>query len=271
MAGPDDLEDGFDAEIEEVDIEDEIGDDTGEGAEERESESDAGEDGGQEGDAAEEERGKGDVAPARETRAPKRGANEVIRETKRRAKQAEQEREDARREAADLRRRIEALDRQTAERTQAQTAAQEAERLALMTAEEKLDYYRAKDREERQREIGQIRWEAALRDDKREFRELCRDNDLYAKVAARVEAKFEEQAKQGRFVERAVLAKLELAEMVLANKTRGVGTQKRKAEESVRRQKTTPVRSGSGVPTNRGKLDPNSREARLKRLDGFVF
>ena len=226
------------------------------------------------GDEAEPESGE---APDEVEPEPRRRvtANDRIRNLSKAEKAAKAEAEQRAREAAEERRlreaaerRAEEAERRANERRAAETAEQEAARVELMSADEKLEHYRRKDREESDRRFQQLQFQQWDSADRSDFRQLARDNPLVAKVKDKVEARFQELVKTGRPVSREILADLELGRTTRESYRDTAKTQRERARSRVERETVRPPRTRSDVAperTRRGEV--NEREARRKRLE----
>lgn len=202
----------------------------------------------------------------------RRSASDVIRETKREAKEAKARAEAAERRAEEAARRAETAERSVNERRQAESAEQERDRVALMTDAERYEHYRTKDRQESDRRFGQLQFETWEREDKREFRDLCRDEPLYGKVKDRVEELYERMKGMGKPVGREILAKQAIADMVLERSKTAKTKQQRRGAESVRRETTRPARAAGGVASPRARRgNEDTPEARRRRLENITI
>ena len=223
------------------------------------------------GDEAESESGEApdEVAPRQ-----RRTASDVVRDAKKARQAAEQAARERETEAAALRaelaaerRRAEAAEnRQNAERAR-ETAEQEAARIELMSPDEKISYYRDKDRNEHRNEITGLQrqiWEST---DRAAFRDLCRENPLVAKVKDAVEKRFNELAAQGRPVSREVLADLELGRSLREKGPQAAQRQRERAAAGVRRETVRPPRNRSDVaPDRQRRAAVDEKAARAARL-----
>lgn len=249
------------------------GDDSGEDAGDADADGDeAPEDAGDEGDAVAEE--------ADEPPAPKRrSASDVIRENKRGRKAAAREAEEAKREAAEARReasalkeRLDAADRRALERQRSESEAEERQRVELMSDVERANYYREQDRTAHQREMNQVRSDIWASEDRASFRELCREDKLVASVKDRVEQVFAQQQAQGRPVSRELIANQEIARMAREGRLKAQTTQRARADERLRRQRSKPVTARSAAPSTRTRRgEGDEKAARLKRLENVTL
>lgn len=233
---------------------------------------------GSEDDDAEDDDGEedsGDVdRRARET--PRRKtANDVIREQKknrqeatRRAEESDRRAAEAERKAADAERRAEEAERRAGERRAAESAADEAQRLELMTEGEKIAHYRQKDKEEHTREMNGVKFQIWDSTDRQEFRQLTREDPLVAKVKDRVEAEFAKMQAQGRPVSREILANQFIAKDARDGLVKAKAKTRERTEASERREKVKPTRTRSDVTANRSRRgQEDTAAARRKRLE----
>lgn len=259
-------------EIDEVEVDEHDEVVAGEDDESADSDADEDGDGGEDGDDDSGSEGTGAVREdrgeeTRDSRPVKRGANDVVREAKRRAKEAEERAEALDRRARDAERRAEEAERARQDRRTAESAETEAARVALMTDAERFEHYRAKDKQESDQRFNSLRFENWEREDRRDFRDLCRNDPLVAQVRDKVEAEYDRLKRTTGPVSRELIANQEIAKMVRERRAKA-GTKQRKAgEESVRRETTKPARARSDVGstrTRRGQEDtPEARRARL--------
>lgn len=196
--------------------------------------------------------GGGRGAPSRGQSRIQRLANERA-EHKARADRLEQELAEARRSQW--------------QRDNQQTEAQERERLALMTPEERADY-RISQIERKfssERHADRMAHQSAM--DKVSYDAKASTNPVYAKFADEVEARFQQQMQQGRPVEREIILRLLLGERALSGAAAGNGAARRQGRSRVESQR---VAAGSGkgdAASARGKAG-ETPESRLK--DVFI-
>lgn len=245
------IDDGYD------DEEDDLGDGQVDGAD---GEGDADLEGTADGN--EEIDGEGTVAPQDDGQAvhlkKRNGAGETIRALRERAQRAEL------REAEERGRR-EGLERQRVERQTTESAEYERQRVALMTPDEKVDYYRQQDRQELDRRFGQMQFQQAVATDKMGFQALCTAKPAYAAVADEVEKRIADEHAKGNFVSREALAKYVIGERMVERGTRAAPKQRKAADARVAQQTARPVSARGDVTGTRTRND-NSREARAARL-----
>lgn len=201
----------------------------------------------------------------------KRGASDIIRENKRRAQELQRERDDERRLREAAERRAEEAERRANDRRQ-ETEQQERDRVALMTVEEQNAHYRKQDQDATNRRLQQMEFRQVDRDDKADFRQACRDDPLMAKVATEVETRLTEMRSKGQNVEREALANYLIGQMVRKERGKAKTTQRRRGEESVRRETTRPVRTrSSAAPDRQRRGNEDTAEGRRKRLEGVTI
>jgi hypothetical protein len=245
--------------------EDEDGDEGDEGADDDDL-------GALEGEDGEGEAGSGRSVDRDNRSERRRGASDVIRDNKRRAKEAERERDELKRRIEAAERRAEAAERTALERRQAETEEQERARVELMTDAERFEHYRRKDREAHAREMQELKFQQWDMNDRSEFRAMCREDPLVARVKDRVEAEYERLKAQGRPVSREVLANLEIGKLMREKQATAGTRQRKRAEERVQRETTRPPRTRSDTPSNRQRRgNEDTPAARRARLEGVTI
>ena len=199
-----------------------------EGDEDRLLDDDAGTDDGQ-GSAAPEVAGK---TPGRRER--------TVLEAKRRAKEAEERAERFERELAEVRQQISG-------RTSAEKEAEERARLELMGPDEKIEYYRRKDREEVNARLMQMEFRSWDATDRSRFESLCTRNDAFAKVSKDVDTELARIRKNGQNTERETIALYLIGKAAVERAGRANGKQRRQGAERIEREKVRSPRGGSDV------------------------
>lgn len=250
----------------EVDDQDEGSEDGDEGDED----SDTGEDGDDEGEEAE---GSGREARGEvEDKPRKRGASDVIRENKKRAKESESREAAATLRAEAAERRAEAAERAANDRRQTESAEARANRLAQMSPEERFDALRAEDRQSFSAEINSLKFQGWDQSDSAKFDRLVDRDPLVARVADKVEAEYQKLSAQGRPVSREILADIQVGKMMRANQKTAGTKQRKKAAEGVKRETVQPRRASGDAPASRGRRgQEDTPEARRKRLEGVFL
>ena len=154
-------------------------------------------------------------------------------------------------------------ERQQWQRQQQQlNEAQERDRLALMTPDEKLDYYRARDRNEVRQEMQQLRLQTAMQTDKAAFDAKATINPVYRRMQSAVEDMFAEQVRKGQPTDRETILYHLLGKQAVS----GAGNTKprQQARRRVENQRVTPS-SGKGDTARRsGSAKMSTAEERLK-------
>jgi hypothetical protein len=236
-------------------------------------EADGEEDGEGEGDAdheGEAEDGRQESRSSRQEveRARPRRADEVIRDNKRAAKEALARAEQAERRAEAAERAAERAERAATERRASETAESERLRLDSMTTEERYDYNLRKQDEAHRTELNGVKFQIWDSSDRAAFRDLAREDPLIGRVKDKVEAEFQRLRKEGRPVEREIIANQEIAKMMRAQRVAAGTRQKARGADRVQRETAKPVRArGNEAPparARRGQEDtPAARRARL--------
>ena len=172
------------------------------------------------------------------------------------AKAARDDAAAARAEAREIRNR-------ETQRDQHLSAQQEAERLALMTPEERADYKisRFEERAARERQNSELGMQLQM--DKVSYEAKATLNPVYAKYADEVEKRFEEQRAQGRPVEREVILKFILGERALNGASSSTKRAKAQGDRRIQSQRSGGGNSRGDVASQRGKQG-DSAEKRLK-------
>lgn len=140
--------------------------------------------------------------------------------------------------------------------------AQERDRLALMTPDERLDYYRARDRNEVRQEMQQLRLQTAMQTDKAAFDAKATVNSVYRRMQSAVEDMFAEQVRKGQPTDRETILYHLLGKQAVS----GAGNTKtrQQARRRVENQRVAPS-SGKGDTARRsGSTRMSTAEERLK-------
>jgi len=141
--------------------------------------------------------------------------------------------------------------------------AEEAALLSTMTAEEKITYFDQKVRRETAQFVQSTEQRLADRLDKMEFRDLCRDNKAFAKVASKVE----ELKKQYPGVAREALAKFAIGEAFVNGGLKKAEMAAERSAQTVRRQRGKPPAGGSDVGTPDRRGAPKTAKERLESAE----
>ncbi len=167
----------------------------------------------------------------------------------------------AKEEAAEAKRRIQELERQSWQRQEQVSAAEEEQRRALMTDAERSTYDLNKVKNEFSAQLRQTQLQSQFTADKIAYEAKAASRPVYAKHAAEVERQFQEQVRRGAPVERETILRHLLGELAL--KTASNPSARRQASRRVESQR---VAGGSGkgdAASDRGKAG-TSAESRLK-------
>jgi hypothetical protein len=199
---------------------------------------------------------EGDVEPA--ARQPSRGESRFQRLAN---------------ENADLKRRLDGLERQPAQRpatSQEETEEQFRARISLLPPDERMEarYERSERRNEQRLNAMQV--EQRLSADKLAFDASVTAQPRRQRYVAEVEAAHQEALRAGNFVPRESLYYYLLGKKVDANGgTKPAKEQRKAAQRRVSAQQTRPV-SGRSDTRGAGERRPNNEtSARAKRLDGM--
>lgn len=215
------------------------------------------EDTGDEQALATEEGGQEEVAQPRR----RNSANDTIRELRSRAQQTET--------------RAAALEREIMEIKAAQQARQsqvdperEAERLAMMTPEERSEYKLNKTVAELRREQALTNFRNEDRSDKALYDAKATADKVYAKYADRVEEqRLKYMREQGTVIPREELLKWIVGQEVLANRGKKAAQQTRQGQRNIQRN-TAPLANGRG---NQQANRRGAADSPAKRLEGVLI
>lgn len=228
---------------------------------------------GEEPDERAEPDGEEDAAGADEGQAgqpdqvaprPRSAATIAVQEAKRAAKEARAEAEATRRELEQLRQA--AQGRQTEEQKRL-----EAERIALMPPEERLEHLLNRQAEQTRREVGALQFQMQDGGDRIAFQSLAARNDAvgraYASVADEVETKLKEMRASGGNAPRETIAKYLIGERAVERALKG-GSQKQKnrGREAVQRESVRPAQGRGDQPAQRQRGGGDEKSQRAARL-----
>jgi hypothetical protein len=235
------------------------------GDEEREPRTDSGGTGGEDSAGRDEE---GDVSAKRtdedeDPRAPQAGRSGEREAESRRYRHLANENRDYR-ERLDRLERERELERQQWQRQQQQVnAQQEQQRLALMTPDERSEYYRVQDRQQLAGQLQQTELRMAMQLDKANYDAQARADPVYRRMAPEVERVFQEYLRQGRPVERQIILENLLGRQAL-NGAAKAEPARRQARKRVEAERVAPARpqGDRGQPARR----MSTAEERLKDI-----
>lgn len=203
--------------------------------------------------------------PEPERRQPTRGEKRFQTLSHRTAK--------AEREAQELRERVARMEgsfqaRPQSGPTEAERRA-EAERIASMSPEERIDHEVSKVRRDAEAAFVNQGFRTSNELDEIKFQNLCRDSKSYRSVSVEVEKRLSDMHRNGQTAPRKTLANVILGERVAAKEGRGGRTVRE--DQDVRRQKSRPSRSGSDVPREREDRGRGRGKTAAERLAGKTF
>jgi len=198
----------------------------------------------------------------------RRGASEVIRESKRRAKEAEERTARLEREMADLRTAMTQPRMSEAEMYRAQQA--EQERLQLMSPEERADYRVAQAEQRIRAEMQQVRFTSAEAADKAAFKSLAQSNPLAKKYAVEVEADFARRLAAGKPVEREIILQNLVGKAMIDRAVSASAKQGKAASRRVAAAEGRPARAGGDTASDRSNRGGDLSIAEFERKYGNV-
>jgi hypothetical protein len=148
-----------------------------------------------------------------------------------------------------------------------ETRRAEQERLSLMTADEKLDYYRGQDRRELEQFKNTISFQLADSSDRQAFAHACDRSPALAAVSDDVERILAQERAAGRpGASREVIARYVIGDRALKNAGRAKSKQQKRATEQRERQTSRAAGARSDVAQS-GNRRGSESEQRRKRLE----
>ena len=183
-----------------------------------------------------------------------------------------------REERREARERADRLERELAEvrRAQLGRGAEEArraedERLALMSTEEKLAYYRQQDQRVADQRFSTLQFQLQDERDADRFERLCDRNPAIAAVAEEVDRVLAAERAAGRAgASREIIAKYVIGDRALKNAGRTKGKAVKRAEASKKRE-TASAGATRSQQTKSDSRGGSEAEQRRKRLEGITF
>jgi flagellar biosynthesis GTPase FlhF len=253
MAGEQDFEDEEIQSLLQDDPHEGEGDDA---AEQGEDGAEGGDDEGVEPQAEKDE----DAGSARveERQRTRQGASGTIRELRERAQREETARQNLERQMQELLART--------PQPQQETPQQEAERLALMTSEERMDYKLEKAQRQHQQQLQLLQRQHADAIDKQAFQQKVSGNKLVARFADQVEKELDAIRRQGGNVDRERLAHYLIGKAMAEKAAKDISVQKAQGARNVRQQTVRAGSSRSDVAGS-GRRESNDASALHRRME----
>jgi hypothetical protein len=147
--------------------------------------------------------------------------------------------------------------------------AQEAERLALMTPDERADYKLNRAVYDLRREQALMAFRNEDRNDKLQYDSRAQTDKIYAKYAARVEdARLKYMRENNTVIPREELLRHMVGSDVLKNRGKNVSRQQRNGQDNISRQQAPQGNGRGNTPADRRSAQGNTQEARARRLAG---
>jgi hypothetical protein len=172
---------------------------------------------------------------------------------------------EARQREADLNRRLDLLIQgQQPRQPQGETPEARANRLALMSPEERITAELNDAKQGFAREMLQTRLQLQESSDKAAYQAKATVDPLYKKWEPKVEAELTELRKQGQNVDREKLMYYLIGKSAVEGRQAAKPGQRAEAQRRVSSQRTRPSNSGSDVSANRRSGGGNSLERRLE-------
>lgn len=220
----------------------------------------AGEDGESDGDedALGSDEGQAGQRPAEVGRQPSR-AQARVQTALAKAKAAEDK-------ASELERRLAQIEQGRTQQSTAQQQAEERERIALMTPDERTDYLVNKTRQEVNGEIQGLRFQMQDSADKTAFDALCARKPHFDAVRDDVEKQLVEMRRNGGTAPRETLALYFIGKRADERAGRAAPRQKRKADDRIQRQTARPGNGKGDQRNDSGRRGGDEKSARANRL-----
>jgi hypothetical protein len=172
---------------------------------------------------------------------------------------------EARQREADLNRRLDTLIQgQARPQPQGETSEARAQRLALLTSEERITAELNEAKQGFAREMFQTRLQLADSSDRSAYQAKATVDPLYKKWEPKVEAELQELRKQNQNVDREKLLYYLIGKSAVEGRQAAKPGQRAEAQRRVNSQRTRPANSGSDVSANRRGGGGNSLERRLE-------
>ena len=167
----------------------------------------------------------------------------------------------------DLNRRLDAFLAGQNRVPQGESPEQRAQRLSLMTPEERLTETFREEREAHRRDMAQLQFTVVDGNDRAAFEAKCTVDPRYQKYKAKVEAKLAELHRAGQNTSRENVLRWVLGDRVMEAWVDGKTTQQSRgeAQRRVNAQRTRSTNSGSDVSTGR-RSQSSSLEKRLENV-----
>ena len=190
-----------------------------------------------EGDGTDvEEEGQVEAKPSRAETRFQRLANEA---------------KEAREESARVRRELDEFKASQRQQAQQETPDQIAQRMALMTPEERLEYKLDQAERRNGQQMANMQFQMQDSGDKSAFHALCASDPTAARYKDRVESKLTELRSQGQNVSREALFTFMFGQDVRAKSGQAKAKQGKDGERRIQRQKVAPGNSRGDATANR--------------------
>lgn len=198
-----------------------------------------------EGDGAESQEGEQEEIAAAEERRPSRG--EV------RFQKLSNEAREARERAERIEREFNEFRNRQQQQTTRESPEQEAQRLALMTPEERMEYRFDQAQRQNQQTMQAMAFQMQDTSDKSAFATLCMSDPVAAKYKDKVESELTRLRSQGQNVNREALLDYLIGRDVRAKRGPAADRQRKDGERRIARQTGVPSNSkGDSAPAKRG-------------------
>ncbi len=173
---------------------------------------------------------------------------------------------EAKREAAELRARLDASERRAAEATQQprETQDQINARLAAMEPWERTEYLRQQDAKATQAALQQMRFESQDASDRASYEALCARKPVAAKLRDEVESRLADMRKTGTTAPRETVLRWVIGDRALANEGRATGKARTTAAANRDRQSARPTNGRGNAAGDRRSTGSSARDKRVE-------
>ena len=203
-------------------------------------------------DAEDDEVDAAPEKPAKEARESESRRDRRIQRLDEERKRAVEDAERARRELADVQRRLPVEDPRV-----------EQERFALMSPEDRMQYQLDKALRTNQQQTQQMLFQMQQNQDKTAFDLKAKDDPVYRRFASDVEREYQKVISQGRYASREDILTYLVGKRALEKR----GQSNPKAAASRKKQEGRPVNARGDAPRRSGKFDLSTPEGRIAAFE----
>lgn len=173
---------------------------------------------------------------------------------------------EAKEETSRFRRELDELRATSRQQPTGETPEQEAQRLALMTTEERIEYRLDKADKRHEQQLRQIQYNTWENNDANRFQTLCASDPIAKRYSERVEQTRIDMMRQngGQPIAREAILDVLIGRDVRAKRDQGLSKERGKGQENIRRQQARPGNAKGDVSAERRRKGSTAAD----RLDG---